>query len=81
MYSEGNLEIAPIVELNYLLGKGSNHFLEVGVGNCLFYSVTFRLGYRYQSSNGFLFKAGAIFITAGEWWVPVWPGLSFGYSF
>lgn len=73
-------EFRPIVELNYLYGS-KNNFLELGIGNNNFMSPSFRVGYRLQKQNGFLFRAGAVIITKGEWWVPVWPGFSFGYSF
>ena len=43
--------------------------------------VTVRMGYRYQGTRGFLFRAGAnlAFFVGGE--VYVYPALSVGYSF
>ncbi len=73
-------ELSPIFELNYTFGT-RKHFLELGVGNNNFRSLSFRAGYRLQKESGFLLRAGIVIITKDEWWVPVWPGFSFGYSF
>ena len=74
--------IAVVGEANYIIGR-TKHFIELGVGTIDLinpeYSITFRAGYRYQGSNGFLFRAALIHFLWET--VPIWPGFSFGYSF
>lgn len=80
-FTEGKgAHFRPLGEINLLLGSKKS-FFEMGVGNNNFMTPSFRVGYRLHASSGFLFRAGIIMITKGEWWVPVWPGFSFGYSF
>lgn len=80
-FTEGKgAHFGPLVEANLLLGSTKN-FFEMGIGNNNFMTPSFRVGYRRHAPSGFLFRAGIVVITKGEWWVPLWPGLSFGYSF
>jgi len=71
-------------ELNYLHGKSKN-FIEIGIGYSFPEHLIYpQIGYRYQGSKGFLFRAGVIYLKStqpdsfGDF---PWFALSFGYSF
>lgn len=69
-------------EISLLTGGGTKHFFEPGFLIATNFDETFllvRMGYRYQSPSGFLFRAGILLgyddgLTGG-------PALSLGYSF
>jgi hypothetical protein len=84
------------VGLNYLIGKETKHFFEVGAGftyvnyssdvadDGLFQSsfghLTF--GYRMQPrTNGFSFRAAIVPIFNKHGFLPYYAGISFGYKF
>lgn len=83
------------VTLNYLLGKETRNYFELGVGiTPLLTSVNgsgtnftgsfghLNFGYRFQPlKSGFLFRA-TITPVFGSWgFIPYWAGVSFGYKF
>lgn len=65
------------------LAGGPTGFFEAGFGTCILYNgtliPTIRAGYRYQSQNGFVFKASPMILTRGAF--PLAPLISFGYAF
>lgn len=84
------------VGLNYLIGKDTKHFFEVGAGfTYVNYSSTINndgifktsfghvsFGYRMQpSKNGFLFRAAIVPIFNKHGFLPYYGGVSFGYKF
>ena len=78
--------LIPLVEVGTISGR-SKHFFEAGIGALLldtsdedegsFDFLTFRLGYRYQATKGFLFKASAIYSPDNF----ILPLITVGYSF
>ena len=87
--------IVPIV-LNYLIGKETKHFFEVGAGftyvdyssdvnddgifESSFGHLTF--GYRMQPrTNGFSFRAAIVPVFNKHGFLPYYAGVSFGYKF
>lgn len=84
------------VGLNYLIGKETKHFFEVGAGftyvdytssvsdDGIFQSSFGHLsfGYRMQPrANGFLFRAAIVPIFNRNGFLPYFAGVSFGYKF
>ncbi len=82
------------VGLNYLLGKDSRHYFEIGAGvTPVFgnnggdgdFSETFGhllFGYRLQPLNGgFTFRAFINPLFGNGFFIPYYAGLSFGYKF
>ncbi|MGZ5134680.1 MAG: hypothetical protein ACXWCG_06010 [Flavitalea sp.] len=84
------------VGLNYLIGKDTKHFFEVGTGftyvdyssdvsdegifTTSFGSVSF--GYRMQPrKNGFVFRAAIVPIFNKHGFLPYYAGVAFGYKF
>jgi len=73
--------ILPLAEFSLVSG-GSKNFFEGGVGTILDVFgddafLTFRAGYRYQTPNGFLFKASAIYSPDNF----ILPLIGIGYAF
>jgi len=69
-------------EISLLTGGGVKHFFEPGILLVTNFEAVFwgpRLGYRYQGSDGFLFRAGVTF--SYDDGLSVGPALSIGYSF
>lgn len=69
-------------EISLLAGGGIKHFFEPGILLVTNFDTILlgpRLGYRYQGSDGFLFRAGVTF--SSDDGLSVMPGLSIGYSF
>lgn len=82
------------IGLNYLLGKDSRHYFEIGAGATPVFgndgadgsfSETFGhllFGYRLQPLNGgFTFRAFINPIFGNGFFIPYYAGLSFGYKF
>jgi hypothetical protein len=76
--------------LNVILGSGTKHFAELGVGELWVYDfirsvdliMATRAGYRFQGDKGFLFRATVQYVPdIPDSWFTFWAGLSFGYSF
>lgn len=82
------------IELNYLLGKDSRNYFEMGVGVTPVlgndgdggdFSTTFghlNFGYRLQPENGgFTFRAFITPVFGDGFFIPYYGGVSFGYKF
>jgi hypothetical protein len=84
------------VGLNYLIGKETKHFFEVGAGFTYvnytssvteegMFQTSFghlSFGYRMQPrSNGFLFRAAIVPVFNRNGFLPYFAGVSFGYKF
>lgn len=85
------------VGLNYLIGKETKHFFEVGAGFTYvnytsdlndedgIFQTSFghlSFGYRMQPrSNGFLFRAAIVPVFNKNGFLPYYAGVSFGYKF
>ena len=84
------------VGINYLIGKETKHFFEVGVGFTYvnyssditddgIFQTSFghlSFGYRMQPrKNGFLFRAAIVPIFNKHGFLPYYAGVSFGYKF
>lgn len=76
------------VSLNYLLGNGTTHFFEIGLGATLITGQdggligTTSFSYRLQPlNNGFTVRAGLTPVLADGEFSPLFGGLSLGYTF